>query len=101
MSTAGATGAFADKTVGIGKTVQVSGLTISGRDAPNYTLTQPTTTANITPVGLTVTGITANNKVYDDTTTATLNVAGALLSRCAQRRYGEPRYDQCHRLFRG
>ena len=79
LSTAGATGAFGDKTVGNGKTVTVSGLTISGRDASNYTVTQPTTTANITPAGLTVTGITASNKVYDGTTDATLNVAGAML----------------------
>ena len=47
LSTAGATGTFANKSVGTGKTVTVSGLTISGADAGNYTLTQPTTTATI------------------------------------------------------
>jgi hypothetical protein len=57
----------------------VSGLTLSGADAGNYTLTQPMTTATITAHGLTVTGITATNKVYDGTTTATLNVANASL----------------------
>ncbi len=79
LNTAGAAGAFADKTAGNGKVVTISGLTISGRDAPNYTLTQPTTTANITAVALTVTGITANNKAYDGTTNATLNLANAVL----------------------
>ena len=80
LSTNGATGTFADKTVGTGKTVTVSGCTISGADSGNYTLTQPTTTANITAKGLTVTGITASNKVYDGGTNATINVASAALS---------------------
>ena len=43
----------------------VAGLTIGGADAGNYTLTQPTTTANITAKALTVSGVTASNKVYD------------------------------------
>jgi hypothetical protein len=79
LNTGSATGAFADANVGVAKTVTVSGLTFSGADAGNYTLTQPTTTASITAYGLTVTGITAANKVYDGTTTATLNVASAVL----------------------
>jgi hypothetical protein len=79
LSTATATGAFADKTVANGKTVTVAGLTISGTDAGNYSLTQPTTTANITSKSLTVSGVTASNKTYDATTNATLNVAGAAL----------------------
>ncbi len=41
---------FADDSVGTGKTVTVSGLTITGADSGNYTLTQPTTTADITAV---------------------------------------------------
>src|SRR5207245_1175461 len=79
LNTASAAGTFADENVGTGKTVTVSGLTLSGSDAGNYTLTQPVTTANITTKGLTASGITANNKVYDGTTTATLNVASAAL----------------------
>ncbi len=50
-----ATGSFADKNAGSGKTVTVSGLTLSGADAGNYTLTQPTTTASITAAATTVT----------------------------------------------
>jgi len=45
---ASAIGAFADADVGTSKTVTISGLTISGADAGNYSLTQPTTTADIT-----------------------------------------------------
>ena len=42
-------------------------------------MTQPTTTADITAAPLTVMGITASDKVYDSTTTATLNPDGAAL----------------------
>ena len=80
LSTAAAAGAFTpDGNVGIGKTVQVSGLTVSGSATNNYTLTQPTATADITAAGLTVTGITANSKTYDGTTSASLNTGGAAL----------------------
>ena len=79
LNTTGATGSFANKTVATGKTVTVSGLTISGADSTNYSLAQPTTTANITAKGLTVSGVTANNKVYDSTTNATLNLGSAAL----------------------
>lgn len=42
------TAVFADANVGNGKTVIVSGYSLSGSKAANYTLTQPTLTANIT-----------------------------------------------------
>ena len=48
LNASGATGTFASKDVGTGKTVTVSRLALAGADAGNYTLTQPTTTANIT-----------------------------------------------------
>ena len=83
LVTAGATGAFASKGVGTDTTVTVSGLTLTGSDAANYTLTEPTTTANITAATLTVSGITANNKPYDGTNSATLNTAGATLAGVA------------------
>ncbi len=74
LNTAAATGAFTpDAIVGVGKTVQVSGLALTGTASGNYTLTQPTATADITPKALTVTGVTASNKVYDGTTVATIN----------------------------
>ena len=71
LGTGGASGAFLSKTVGTAKTVQISGLTISGADAGNYSLTQPTTTADITAKELNV-SFQANSKVYDRTTGATI-----------------------------
>ena len=76
----GATGTFSSKNAGTGKTVVISGLTLGGTDAGKYTLIQPTTTANITPGTLTITGAIANNKIYDGTTSATLNTGGAVLA---------------------
>ena len=73
-------GAFATKNVGTAKTVAVAGLTLGGVDAGNYLLTQPAATANITAKGLTG-SITANSKVYDETTDATIatrSLAGVL-----------------------
>jgi hypothetical protein len=80
LVTTGATGAFSGKNAGTGLTVTTGGLTLSGSAAANYFVTPPTTTANITPKSLTVTGITANNKVYDGTNVATANTGGAVLS---------------------
>jgi Bacterial Ig domain/YDG domain/Bacterial cadherin-like domain len=67
---------FEDKNVGTGKTVTVSAITLIGADAGNYALQTDTatTTADITPKGLTVTA-TGQNKVYDGTTTATVNLS--------------------------
>jgi hypothetical protein len=80
LDLSGATAEFATKTVGTAKTVTISGLTITGTDAANYTLTQPTTTANITAKELTVTGVTASDKNYDSTTTAVINTGSAAFS---------------------
>jgi hypothetical protein len=63
---------FADKNVGSGKTVSVTGTSISGTDAANYTFnTTATTAANITALAITG-SITANDKVYDGTTATTI-----------------------------
>ncbi|MGQ9369041.1 YDG domain-containing protein [Azospirillum sp. ST 5-10] len=81
LDAGGATARFADKTVGTGKTVTVAGLVLTGPDGGNYVLTQPSgLRAAITPATVTVSGITANGKVYDATTTATLSTGGAVLS---------------------
>jgi hypothetical protein len=50
---------------------------LGGADAGNYTLSQPTLAADITAKGLTVTGATADDKVYDATGDATIT-GGAL-----------------------
>ena len=82
LNTGAIAGTFANANVGTNKTVTVSGLslTLTGSATGNYQLTQPTTTANITAAPLTVTGVTANNKVFDGTANATLNVAAAILT---------------------
>lgn len=73
--------AFDNKNVGSGKTVNVSGITHSGVDAANYTLsnTTTTTTADITRKTLTVTA-TGVNKVYDGGTAATVTLANDRVS---------------------
>ena len=73
VSLTGGTATFADKNVGTGKTVTGTGFSLSGADAPNYTLasTTLTTTASITPLGITV-SFTANDKVYDGGTAAAI-----------------------------
>jgi phosphotransferase system IIA component len=74
---AGASGTFASANVGTGIVVTASGFTITGSAAGNYTLIQPTgLTANITAATLTILGVSANNKIYDGTTTATLSDSG-------------------------
>jgi hypothetical protein len=80
LDTTNAVGAFADKKVGTGKLVTVNGLTLLGTNVGNYTLTQPTTNADITLASLTVTGITASDNVYDGTTNAMLNTNSAALN---------------------
>jgi filamentous hemagglutinin family protein len=60
-------GSFANKNVGAGKAVTVAD-TLSGSDAGNYTLAQPTgLSADITAKSLTITGLTARDKLYDGT----------------------------------
>ena len=78
--TVSSSGAFTDKNVGTGKTVNLTN-SIGGVDKGNYAITdQTTTTADITPKTLTISGVTASNKVYDGTTTASLDTSSALMS---------------------
>ncbi len=65
VTLSGGTATFDTRTVGDGKTVTLTGATLAGDDAGNYTLTGvATTTANITALGITGT-FTADNKVYN------------------------------------
>ena len=80
LTVATSAGAFSDKNAGIGKTVNISGLSLSGADVGNYTLASitATTTADIARAAISgITGITAGNKTYDGTTAATLNTSAA------------------------
>lgn len=66
--------------IGTGKTLTPSGSVNDGNSGNNYSVTfVNSTTGSITQASLTVTGITANNKVYDGNTLATLNLGSALL----------------------
>jgi hypothetical protein len=75
LFTSYAAAAFDDKHVGTGKTVTVTGISVTGDDVGNYTHnTNATTTADITQRTLTVTA-TGVNKVYDSTTAATVTLS--------------------------
>ncbi len=63
LSTNGYTATFSTASVGAGKAVTVSGLTLAGSAVGNYTLTQPTLAADITAATLTVTA-NDTNRVY-------------------------------------
>lgn len=74
---------YANKTVGTGKTVNLSGLTLAGTKAGNYVLAADTytfTNGVITAKEVTVSGITAENKEYDGTTAATLVYTGLTIT---------------------
>lgn len=73
-------GLFVDGNAANGKTVNVSGGALSGADAGNYSLqnTTGTTTADISRLTISVTGLSASDKVYDGTTQTSLAGAAAL-----------------------
>ncbi len=81
VATGNVTG-FVDKNVGTNKAVTYSGFGLSGADAGNYLLStgSASSTASITPKAVTVSGLTAANKVYDGTTAATVNHGGVSFS---------------------
>ena len=56
---------------------QVAQDALGGASAGNYTLTPPTTTADITGKALTVSGVTASNKTYDALIAAQLDGKGS------------------------
>ncbi|WP_297337586.1 YDG domain-containing protein, partial [Algoriphagus sp.] len=74
--TLGGTGVFTFATadVGIGIAITASGYELSGSDAGNYNLILPSgLSATISPKSLTVTGLTAEDKTYDGTNSATVS----------------------------
>ena len=87
--TTGASASFADKNVAysgatvVNKTVTLlaSSLGLSGTKAGNYAIVGDlTANAKITPKAVTVSGITANDKVYDATTSAIVNTGSAVFT---------------------
>ncbi len=79
LNTSAAVGTFASVNVGNNLRVTVSGLALGGPQAANYTVRAAFLLATITPAPLTVTGVVANNKVYDGTTPAALSTTNAAL----------------------
>ncbi len=77
------TGTLATKHIGNNLAVGVGSLTLAdganGGTAGDYTLSGASLTLNVTPAGLTVSGVTARNKVYDGGSGALLDTAGATL----------------------
>ncbi|QWD15694.1 filamentous hemagglutinin N-terminal domain-containing protein [Polynucleobacter paneuropaeus] len=72
-------GIFSSANAGVGLVVTASDV-IGGAAAANYTLTQPTgLTGTINPKALTVTSVTASNKVYDGLTSVTFSNAAGLV----------------------
>ena len=81
LSSSGATASFAAATAGSHVAVTASGFAISGADAANYQLFQPTGLfAAITRAPLTITGVSALDKAYDATNLAALSTGSAALS---------------------
>ena len=74
-----AVGTFADKNVGTGKSITVTGNTLSGTDAGNYNLVEQTgLSANITQADMVISGLSASNKVYNALRNATLTGIAAV-----------------------
>ena len=72
ISSTGVSYAFADVNIGSNKALTRTGsYTLTGASAGNYTLTQPTLIASITAKSV-IGGFTADNKIYDGTTSATV-----------------------------
>jgi hypothetical protein len=75
IGTLGTTFTFSDKNAGTGKTVTVSGTTLTGADAGNYTLTVPASAlADIFAKAITA-SVDVNDKTYDGTTAGTGTVS--------------------------
>lgn len=69
-----AAGTYNSKNVATATTVTFSGLSLTGAQATNYSLTiQGAASATITTKALTLTGATADNKTFDGTTAATIS----------------------------
>jgi hypothetical protein len=69
---------FASANVGVGIAITTTGYTLSGADAANYSLIQPSMSATITAHELTITGLTGNDKPHDGNTHATASGTAAL-----------------------
>src|SRR6185369_6415676 len=75
LNTSYTSASFAGRNAGAGKTVTVSGISVNGADAANYSAnTTATTSADITgrTLAISATGV---NKIYDGTITGTVTLS--------------------------
>ena len=82
-----AKGTFEDASVGNSKTVTISDVKLTGADAGNYdlaTMSQGSTTADITKRKVKISGITAESKEYNGDATATVVWTSAVVSNKAE-----------------
>lgn len=78
-----AIGEFEDARAGDGKTVKLRSVQLTGKDAGNYAIVEASQIeckADIKPISVTVSGITAENKAYDGNETATLTFDNVTIS---------------------
>jgi len=76
-----ATGTYNSKNVAMASSVSYGGLSLTGAQAGNYSLTvQAPASATITAKPLTLTGLTVTDKIYDGTTTASVSGVAQLQS---------------------
>ena len=74
-------GTMADKHAGSNKLVSLTGLTLSGADATNYEIRGIAgVTVNITPLTVTLTGVSAVDRAYDGTTAVAINTSGGVIT---------------------
>ena len=70
-----------NKNAGLNKSVVLSGLFLSGADAPNYAITGTAgVTVNIAQRAVTLSGVSAVDRIYDGTTVVAINTAGGSIS---------------------
>lgn len=79
LVTSGATAAFADKNWGAMKTITASGFAITGAQAGNYLLVQPSTVGSISRRPLSLSGVVVATRTYDGSTSATADFSAATL----------------------
>ncbi|MCL2638998.1 MAG: YDG domain-containing protein, partial [Oscillospiraceae bacterium] len=73
VTVTGGVAEFSDRNAGTSKTVTASGFTLTGASANNYIISAiNTTTANITAKPITITGVNATNRNFNNTTAITL-----------------------------
>ena len=78
LDASGALATYADALAGLGKSVEVTGLALSGAESGNYFIGAQASTGSILPKALTLPDLIVSEKVYDGTTDALIGQYGEL-----------------------